>query len=310
MAKGPSERRAKDNVLTTARFHGRYLALWTLSAVVPIMALNCLLIHAIHLLWSISPPDEASIWTPRSVALAAVLEVVIILMMLFLIYLVTAHRIAGPFLNIKRTLDRLNSGDMSARLRFRESDGLNDIATAFNAMLDRKLAARNGSGDPVKQNPSREGFTLIEIMICITIMAIATGFAISSFRKMAERQHLKNASGSLAIQLSAARAEAMSRNVALEVALVSAGSSLRKRADFDGNGSITGSETTITPISSANKVTIDFSTSSPIFTSLGQCELPSTPLCITVTSINGAGSRYVYVLSSGEVRESEEMLSL
>jgi len=49
--------------------------------------------------------------------------------------IVTAHRIAGPFIKLNHTFQEIRDGDRSARLKFRSEDQLDDLATMFNEMM-------------------------------------------------------------------------------------------------------------------------------------------------------------------------------
>ena len=49
---------------------------------------------------------------------------------------VTAHRIGGPYIAVKRTCKAIERGDMSQRLKFRDYDRLDDVQEAFNEMMD------------------------------------------------------------------------------------------------------------------------------------------------------------------------------
>jgi HAMP domain-containing protein len=57
----------------------------------------------------------------------------------------TTHRLAGPFIALKRAFDDVKAGDLGRRLRLRRADGpLLEVETAFNEMmesLERKSAA-------------------------------------------------------------------------------------------------------------------------------------------------------------------------
>ena len=67
----------------------------------------------------------------------------------------TAHRIAGPYLALLRTFRTIKEGDLSCRLHFRESDRLEALSDEFNKMLESVLAR---AGDTPK-TPTKEGKT-------------------------------------------------------------------------------------------------------------------------------------------------------
>lgn len=47
-----------------------------------------------------------------------------------------SHRTAGPLFHFKRVFAAIQSGDTSARIRLRPGDDFQDVAGAFNAMMD------------------------------------------------------------------------------------------------------------------------------------------------------------------------------
>jgi HAMP domain-containing protein len=48
----------------------------------------------------------------------------------------TGHRVAGPYQALKRTFNEVREGNLECRLRFRSTDGLDDVAASFNEMMD------------------------------------------------------------------------------------------------------------------------------------------------------------------------------
>jgi nitrogen fixation/metabolism regulation signal transduction histidine kinase len=47
-----------------------------------------------------------------------------------------SHRAAGPMFNLKRCMEALAAGDYTVRAKFREKDGLKELADAFIAMAE------------------------------------------------------------------------------------------------------------------------------------------------------------------------------
>ncbi|MBM4079386.1 MAG: HAMP domain-containing protein [Planctomycetes bacterium] len=108
------------------------------------------------LVLKISPNSE--ILEPRLIAMdRRTMTVVVTLLALNLIFVAAlgifvSHRIAGPLHKLKQHMAMIAQGDFSARIKFRKSDVLPDVADAFNAMaeaLERRDAQR-GDGQPPK----------------------------------------------------------------------------------------------------------------------------------------------------------------
>jgi type IV fimbrial biogenesis protein FimT len=68
------------------------------------------------------------------------------------------------------------------------------------------------------------GFTLIELMVTLTVVAILLTLAIPSFTGMIDKNRLKNAAETLYADLQFARAEAIKRNKKIRVSFFSNGS--------------------------------------------------------------------------------------
>lgn len=71
---------------------------------------------------------------------------------------------------------------------------------------------------PVKRS---RGFTLIELIVAMTVLAIIVGYVMSSFSGMLARQRLQAAAENLYDYLTLARTEAISRNNVVYVSVIS-----------------------------------------------------------------------------------------
>ena len=81
----------------------------------------------------------------------------------------TSHKLAGPALKMRRTLDRAASGDFSVRVSFRRGDQLEELASSLNRMLERlgtdqttaraELEALERCLDRVEESPGDEAAT-------------------------------------------------------------------------------------------------------------------------------------------------------
>jgi methyl-accepting chemotaxis protein len=108
-----------------------------LGASIPVLALNTVIYFLFKRTWIEHGAVGGAILF--NAVLAA--ETVTVLVAVLALYLVAVHRISGPYINLIRTLDRINGGDRDARIRFRAEDRLDDVASAFNAALDRLTRA-------------------------------------------------------------------------------------------------------------------------------------------------------------------------
>jgi type IV fimbrial biogenesis protein FimT len=68
------------------------------------------------------------------------------------------------------------------------------------------------------------GFTLIELMVTLTILAIMLGLGVPAFRNFTDGQKVKSASYELSTSFAIARSEAIKRNTSVTIAPVTSGS--------------------------------------------------------------------------------------
>ncbi len=61
---------------------------------------------------------------------------VVNLIIVVVISLFFSHQIAGPIFKLEQTLKRIRDGNLRHRLKFRNTDNLDDLADQFNATLD------------------------------------------------------------------------------------------------------------------------------------------------------------------------------
>jgi len=64
------------------------------------------------------------------------IQVVFFILALLALCALNNHRIAGPYLALKRTFRAIREGKTSRRLQFRDYDRLDDVAAEFNQMMD------------------------------------------------------------------------------------------------------------------------------------------------------------------------------
>lgn len=69
-------------------------------------------------------------------------------------------------------------------------------------------------------NSGNSGFTLVEMMIVVTIVAILASLAAPSFRNLIESQRIRSASSDLYFSLARARSEAIKRNTDISLSSI------------------------------------------------------------------------------------------
>lgn len=65
--------------------------------------------------------------------LVIILPIVFIILAIIVIFI--SHRIAGPLYRLKMYMEKVENGDYSVKLNFRENDAIHDIADSFNNMV-------------------------------------------------------------------------------------------------------------------------------------------------------------------------------
>jgi type IV fimbrial biogenesis protein FimT len=72
-------------------------------------------------------------------------------------------------------------------------------------------------------SPRQRGFTLIELMVVVTLLAVMLGIGIPSFREFLQNQRVKTAGSDFSTALLVARSEAIKRNTAVTIAPAGSG---------------------------------------------------------------------------------------
>jgi type IV fimbrial biogenesis protein FimT len=69
-----------------------------------------------------------------------------------------------------------------------------------------------------RHHPAQRGFSLIELMVVVTVTAVMLGIGVPAFKQFTATQRVKSAAVDLATTLLQARSEAIKRNVAVTIA--------------------------------------------------------------------------------------------
>ena len=154
----------------------------------------------------------------------------------------------------------------------------------------------------------KSGFSLVEILICVGIMALVGIIMLPSIRGKVPLHHLDGAVSSVVAELRAARTQAVSESRPVEAEVDGDLGTLTVKTDRNGNGYYETGEKSVLDLSKYKGVSIEAATPTGIFRPRGSFYCPDGFWKITVSSTR-AGKRFVYVFAGGQVEQSEEPLS-
>ena len=116
----------------------RYMGLWL---VVTTLAILVFTVTSYFLL-----ADRFAGAELRRFAVILFAQMVCVILALVALALFTTHRLAGPFIALKRAFDDVKAGDLKRRLRIRRADGhLLAVEEAFNEMMESLEAKEKGA---------------------------------------------------------------------------------------------------------------------------------------------------------------------
>lgn len=107
----------------------------------------------------------------------------------------------------------------------------------------------------------QRGFTLIELMVVLTLLGVFLGFGIPSFREFTAAQRVKNTAFDIAATLLQARSEAVKRNTPVSLARTGDTWEAGWSVQVGGNTLATQEppkNVTITPVSDPDAASIDY----------------------------------------------------
>lgn len=65
-----------------------------------------------------------------------VIIIPLVFVVLAIVICLVSHRIAGPLFRLKVFMEKVEKGDYTVHLRFRDRDAIHDVADAFNRMVE------------------------------------------------------------------------------------------------------------------------------------------------------------------------------
>lgn len=135
-----SERKL-SNVRLTKKYHFLYLGTWVIMTSALLVTINVLLYAVVR--QKVAGLDiheslfrEAFRYYHATVLVAMAIEVALLIFAIVTLARFTAHRIAGPYIRLRNVFGEVKDGNMNVRLKFRNTDHLEEVEEAFNDMMD------------------------------------------------------------------------------------------------------------------------------------------------------------------------------
>ena len=148
-----AHKRSLKHIRETIHLHWHYMGLGFLLSLCFVVGVSVTLAVIFQLqsdlIWTLEEDiAEEMIRNQTFLLRLYIAQVVLFLIALAALMVLTSHRIAGPYLALKRTFLAIRNGRKETRLKFRAYDRLDDVADAFNEMMDTLEAASDPGTNP------------------------------------------------------------------------------------------------------------------------------------------------------------------
>jgi len=136
-----SNQRKISNVKLTKQFQVKYYGWWFLVSLFLIFALSITFYMLFEEHWidvlKVAPERNLEYLFTRSRFVSLLVFVCLMLVIgITCLGIMTAHRVAGPLLGLKKAFEEIRGGNLAYRIRFRKEDDLADLENSFNQMMD------------------------------------------------------------------------------------------------------------------------------------------------------------------------------
>jgi methyl-accepting chemotaxis protein len=152
-------KRKLSSVWMTRQLHFRHMGLWVVLTIGLVLLLNICFYLFIQERWDKlnvpgTPDLEQYDLMRQSLVVSLVLGTGVFSLAIIALAMFTSHRIAGPYLRLKRAFVEVREGDLEHRLVFRRYDRLEFLADSFNEMMRtiRERVAKGPAGEGQKKS--------------------------------------------------------------------------------------------------------------------------------------------------------------
>lgn len=153
MTANAHHQRKLKNVKFTEKYRFQYMGLWMVVCFFLIALLDVTVFLLYEQLNLLAHPQGVDVEMGLALDQTASMITILLLTSVFgfaviALAIFTAHRIGGPHIAMKRTMNAIREGDLNRRLKFRDYDKLEDLEADFNGMMDSLRVRINDAGSP------------------------------------------------------------------------------------------------------------------------------------------------------------------